>query len=148
MWNHLLLSNSRVPGTGQSLFLLLLGLTGCPSLSVAIVLTQRSGFSQRLSLWQPGVQAEQHCIWTAPLPPGQASLWCTAQFPGSVKRKQTETDGNRRKQTETHGIARNSIWRSTRSGFVAVLSTKKSRFRENSPKNNNKMNDCSVPRSA
>ena len=121
---------------------------GVPCLSVAIISTQRSVPSQRLSLWQPGVQAAQHCIWTAPLPPGQGSLWCTAQFPGSVRRKQTETDGNRRKQTETHGIARNLIWHFTRSGFVAVLSAKKSRFRENSPKNKNKMNDCSVPRSA
>ena len=45
---------------------------------------------------------------------------------------------NRRKQTETHGIARNLIWRFTRSGFVAVLSAKKSRFREDSPKNKKK----------
>ena len=64
------------------------------------------------------------------------------------RRKQTETDGNRRKQAETHGITRNSIWRFTRSGFVAVLSAKKGRFRKKSSKNKNKMNDCSVPRSA
>ena len=121
-------------------------LEGVPCLSVAITSTQRSALSQRLSLWQPVVHAEQHCSWTAPLSPGQGSLWCTAQIPGSVKQKQTETDGNRRKQTETHGITRNSIWRFARSGFVAVLSVKESRFRENPPKN--KINNCSVPRSA
>ena len=104
--------------------------------------------SLHLSLWQPSVQAEQHRIWPAPLPPGQGSLWCTAQFPGSVKRKQTETDRNKRKHTETHGITRISIWRFTHSGFVTVLSANKSRFREISPKNKNKINDCSVPRSA
>ena len=79
---------------------------GVPCLSVAIISAQRSAPSQRLSLWQPGVQAAQHCIWTAPLPPGQGSLWCTAQFPGSVKRKQRKQteisgkDGNTRNRTE------------------------------------------------
>ena len=81
-------------------------LEGVPCLSVAIISTQRSALSQRLNLWQPGVQAEQHCIWTAPLPPGQGSLCGVPRnFREALngnRRKQTETSGNRRKHTESH----------------------------------------------
>ena len=121
----LLLSNSLVLDTGQSLFLLL-GLSAC-RVSELNTFDSEICSSVRLSLWHPAVQEEQQRIGIAPLRLGQGSLWSTVYFPGSTRRKQTETDGNTRNHAEF-------VWRFTRSGFVAILSAKKSRFRENHPK--------------
>ena len=150
MWNQLLFSNSLVLDNGHSLFLLLLGLSACHAselqefrlrdLLLLCVSVSGTGCAGKTAMHRDCHSGLDRDLCGVPRNFREA-------LDGN-RRKQTETDGNRRKQAETHGITRNSIWRFTRSGFMAVLSAKKGRFREKSPKHKNKINDCSVPRSA
>ena len=111
-----------------------------PCLSVAKISTQRSAPFQRLSLAaRCANRTALHLDCTAPTWAGLSVV-----YRAIAGKRYAETDGNKRKQVETDGNTRNSMWRFTCSGFVAVLFAKKSRFRENSPKNKNKMNNCSL----
>ena len=72
-----------------------------------------------------------YCLRVARIWTGMSVVRSASQIPESSKRKQMETDRNKRKWR----ITWNQIWHLAPSSFVAVLSAKKSGFKENSPQN-------------